>query len=445
MSKVEVDQIDPQSGTTLTLGTSGDTVSIPSGVTLANSGTATGFASIAWQSSIVTAATLNADANKGYWIDTSSNACTVTLPGSASVGDQLYFVDYARNFHNNALTINQNSLNYQGNSSPNPVYNTEGQAIAIVYSGATQGWIPTSDDDVTLETPQTYSADFLVIAGGAGGGGGTSGAGGGGGAGGYRASYNSETSGGGGSSETALTFNPGTVYTITVGAGGPAGTGDDTTNSGGSNISGSNSSISGSDITDITSTGGGGGGAYYGLAASGGSGGGAGDPDVGTSGASGTSNQGFAGGDSASGGNDNYQQGGGGGGAGSVGLNASTTAGGNGGGGVASTITGSSVSRGGGGGGGRGSLASGAAGTATAGGGAGSSTGAGSAATANTGGGGGGKKGGGTNTGGAGGSGVVILRVPTANYTGTITGSPTVTTDSTDTIMTFNASGSYTA
>ena len=43
MSKVEVDQVDPQSGTTLTLGTSGDTVSIPSGVTLANSGTATGF------------------------------------------------------------------------------------------------------------------------------------------------------------------------------------------------------------------------------------------------------------------------------------------------------------------------------------------------------------------------------------------------------------------
>ena len=46
MSKIEVDQVDPQSGTTLTLGTSGDTVSIPSGVTLANAGTATGFASI---------------------------------------------------------------------------------------------------------------------------------------------------------------------------------------------------------------------------------------------------------------------------------------------------------------------------------------------------------------------------------------------------------------
>jgi hypothetical protein len=40
MSKVEVDQIDPQSGTTLTLGTSGDTIVVPSGVTF-NSSAAT--------------------------------------------------------------------------------------------------------------------------------------------------------------------------------------------------------------------------------------------------------------------------------------------------------------------------------------------------------------------------------------------------------------------
>ena len=38
MSKIEVDQIDPQSGTTLTLGTSGDTVVVPSGVQLAPGG-----------------------------------------------------------------------------------------------------------------------------------------------------------------------------------------------------------------------------------------------------------------------------------------------------------------------------------------------------------------------------------------------------------------------
>jgi hypothetical protein len=33
----------------------------------------------------------------------------------------------------------------------------------------------------------------------------------------------------------------------------------------------------------------------------------------------------------------------------------------------------------------------------------------------------------------------------TANYSGTTTGSPTVTTDGSDTILTYNASGTYTA
>ena len=43
MSKLETNQVDPSTGTTLTLGTSGDTIAIPLGVTIANSGTATGF------------------------------------------------------------------------------------------------------------------------------------------------------------------------------------------------------------------------------------------------------------------------------------------------------------------------------------------------------------------------------------------------------------------
>jgi hypothetical protein len=37
------------------------------------------------------------------------------------------------------------------------------------------------------------------------------------------------------------------------------------------------------------------------------------------------------------------------------------------------------------------------------------------------------------------------LSIPTNYYTGTTTGSPTVTTSGTNTILTFNASGSYTA
>ena len=164
MSEVKVNKVSPRSGTGLQLGDSGDTITIPSGATLANSGTATGFASIDWQSSIVTAATLTAVAGRGYWIDTTSNACTVTLPGSASVGDQIIFTDYARKWGTNAVTINQNSLKFQGNTTPNPVYETSGQSVDIVYSGATKGWIPNSDDDVRFSAAQTYAMEYMLVA-----------------------------------------------------------------------------------------------------------------------------------------------------------------------------------------------------------------------------------------------------------------------------------------
>jgi hypothetical protein len=39
----------------------------------------------------------------------------------------------------------------------------------------------------------------------------------------------------------------------------------------------------------------------------------------------------------------------------------------------------------------------------------------------------------------------VIVSVPTTSYSGTTTGSPTVTTSGSNTILTFTASGSYTA
>ena len=49
--------------------------------------------------------------------------------------------------------------------------------------------------------------------------------------------------------------------------------------------------------------------------------------------------------------------------------------------------------------------------------------------------------------GGAGGSGVVIISVPTASYSGTTTGSPTITTSGSNTIIkwTTAGSGTYTA
>ena len=70
-----------ENANTITIGASGDTISIPAGATLANNGTATGFAAIDWQSTIVTGATHTASANQGIWINTTSNACNLTLPG----------------------------------------------------------------------------------------------------------------------------------------------------------------------------------------------------------------------------------------------------------------------------------------------------------------------------------------------------------------------------
>ena len=432
MSKLEVDTIAPQSGTTVTLGESGDTVNIPSGVTITNNGTQTGFGrtgTVDWQSTVKTAS-FTAVNGEGYFVNTTSSAVTMTLP-AGSAGAIVSVKDYASTFNTNNLTIAPNGSEKIGGLAESVTVSEDGIALTLIYIDSTQGWLVTSSGLQSEAPPTTYDVDFLVIAGG-GSGGGYGGWGGGGGAGGYRNSYSTETSGGGGSSETSLALTPGTVYTITVGAGG---TGVNSTSVQGND--GNDSSISGSDITTITSIGGGGGGLGTNSDATptlrnardGGSGGGGGffTPKTGTGG-SGTANQGFAGGASSAFSPDGAS--GGGGGAGEAGNTDGTAQGGD---GLSSSITGSAVTRGGGGGGiNSSSAAAGGAG----GGGAGQAN-----ATANTGGGGGGANGGGS---GDGGSGVVILRMPTALYSGTTTGSPTVTTDGTDTILTFTANGSYT-
>jgi len=378
-----------------------------------------------WDTGIKTAS-FTAEAGKGYWINTTSSAVTVTLPASANTGDTIEFSDYARTWGTNAVTLNQNSLNFQWNSSPNPEYNTDGQSVRIVYSGATQGWIPSVDDDVTFETPQSYDAEYLVVAGGASG---SSSRGGGGGAGGYLTNFGG----------TAIGLSPGTTYTITVGAGGAGVSGDRGNN-------GNNSVISGSGFSTITAIGGGTGGFNSSdpdkLGVDGGSGGGgAGSSSGDLSGGSGTSPQGNDGGNGFS--SSNFGCGGGGGSA-SAGLNGSSSAGGNGGNGTSNSITGSAVYYGAGGGG---SIANGQIGGN---GGTGNSPDYGEAGVASatgddgrpeTGSGAGGADSG---TSGSGAGGIVILRIATADYSGTTTGSPTVTTDGTDTIIKFTGSGSYT-
>ncbi len=89
---------------------------------------ADGIEVVDWQS-VVTASTLTAVAGNGYPINTTSNTCTVTLPASPSVGDTIEFTDYARNWGRNAVTFNLNSLKYQGQTTPVPVYDTNGESL----------------------------------------------------------------------------------------------------------------------------------------------------------------------------------------------------------------------------------------------------------------------------------------------------------------------------
>ena len=60
-STILVVKIDPQSGTALEIGSSGDTITIPSGATITNSGTATGFAPVGISSSMTSGSGLAID------------------------------------------------------------------------------------------------------------------------------------------------------------------------------------------------------------------------------------------------------------------------------------------------------------------------------------------------------------------------------------------------
>ena len=282
---------------------------------------------------------------------------------------------------------------------------------------------------------QSYTVEYLVIAGGAGGGfSNVNTSCGGGGAGGYRSSVSGESSGGGSSAESPITVTSNTQFTVIIGAGGAS----PNVNSRGD--SGSNSSFG--PIVSVGGGGGGGGAVGTSSQSDGGSGGSGGGGLHSRPGGSGTSGQGFAGGSTTTNGGPNWG-GGGGGGAGAVGGNGNPTTGGNGGNGVTSSITGTAVTRAGGGGGsveGGGTIGSGGLG----GGGAGgmNSSIRGVSGTANTGsGGGGGTFVGGSLPGGNGGSGIVIVRYlgPQKATGGTVTSSGGYT------IHTFTSSGTFTA
>ena len=307
MSEVKVNKISPRTncGTT-TLGDSGDTFTVPSGVTISNSGTATGFGrtgTVDWVTTVkvtgdspITAAT-----GSGYFLNTTAGAITINLPAGAA-GSIVSIADYAGTWATNKVTVAADGSEKIGGSTVSPILSTDGQSVTLVYIDATQGWVTTADSTenitgntfvaasvsgacntlatidtdykiATFKGPGTFSVcsagtpagsttmDYLVVAGGGASGACTTtgNATGGGGGGGWRASATTYCNAGP-SSPLTPTSGPTAVaaltaavqdYPITVGGGGAA-----TPNScGTSTKKGSDSSFD-----SITSTGGGGGG-----------------------------------------------------------------------------------------------------------------------------------------------------------------------------------------
>ena len=177
MSKIEVNAIEPQCGTTLTVGAVGTTVTVPSNVvksnalqasdagniisqsgttiTLGASGDSINLASGATQSGfgrtgtvdwITTpkTATFSAVSGEGYFCNTSGGAFTVNLPAGVA-GAIVSLADYAATWQTNNLTVSPNGSEKIGSINAAVTLSTEGQSVTLVYVDGTQGWINTMD------------------------------------------------------------------------------------------------------------------------------------------------------------------------------------------------------------------------------------------------------------------------------------------------------------
>jgi|DEB0MinimDraft_6_1074348.scaffolds.fasta_scaffold14062_2 hypothetical protein len=452
MSEIKVNKITPkQNCTQVTLGDSGDTFVIPSGVTITNNGTQTGFGrtgTVDWDTTAKTAS-FTAVSGVGYFVNTTSGAITVTLP-AGSAGSIVSLKDYANTWNTNNVTLTPNGTDKINGANASAILETQDQSVTLVYVDSTKGWraVQDSTSDVTGGTfisatggtitccgdykihtftgpgtfcvsslsnvPANNEVSYMVVAGG--GGGGTI-RGGGGGAGGFRESKSGvdcySASPLEGATPITVTASP---YPISVGGGGSGNTSPN-------NLPTTQATAGApSTFSTITSVGGGFGGNNTPCAHINGTNGGSGGGGSGQfTAVGGTGNtppvsppQGNNGGNDTRPGSPPGEGGAGGGGATAVGVNSISANAGCGGAGATTSISASPVAYAGGGGGGTTSFAgacAGAGGTGGGGTGGDAATYNGTNGTTNTGGGGGGS--GQTpspNTGGNGGSGIVIIR-----------------------------------
>ena len=282
-----------ESGNTITIGASGDTINLASGASQSGFGRE---GSVDWQTTPKTS-TFTAVSGEGYFVN-SGSALTMNLP-AGSAGAIVAVSDYARNFATYNLSVSPNGSEKIGGIAADATLDINGQAATFVYVDSTKGWINVQNAEDTetgsvpfitatggtittcgdfkihtFTSPGTFTVcaassvaerntvGYMVVAGGGGGGGGSTGSvfgGGGAGAGGFREGKNAPVDNFTASplvasAPTNAVTVTATAFPITVGGGASGGAG--TPDGGGSQASNGSNSV----FATITSAGGGAGG-----------------------------------------------------------------------------------------------------------------------------------------------------------------------------------------
>ena len=190
MSKIEVNTVEPQCGTTLTvgktsgsvrtaanniqaadggnlisqcgatitLGASGDTI------TLASGASQTGFGrtgTVDWQTGSIKTATFTAVSGEGYFANTNGGAFNMNLP-AGSAGAIVSVLDYNNSFATSNLTIVPNGSDKINGVAQNAALSTNGQSVTLIYVDSTRGWKNSMDSTSDI----TGTSGFVQATGG---------------------------------------------------------------------------------------------------------------------------------------------------------------------------------------------------------------------------------------------------------------------------------------
>ena len=148
-----------QSGTTITIGASGDTVSLASGASQSGFGRS---GSVDWQTGSIKTSTFTAVNGEGYFVNTTSGGVEVDLP-AGSAGAIVAINDYAQTAATNNITVDPNGSEKIEGSTASHIIEANGVTVTLVYVDSTRGWkIVDTGDNSSLIPP----AAFTVATGG---------------------------------------------------------------------------------------------------------------------------------------------------------------------------------------------------------------------------------------------------------------------------------------